>query len=168
MKKMVLVVGALVAGGVVFAKGGCLTEGSDAPDQKLAAHLDETCKIARANIDNPVRGVKKLGAYLDKHAGHIFGEWGDLLATIERIPDDKKHDKRARLARERIHTSVVRCAPDWIVFIEAVQQDPEASAMVERFSERLSRTLEIIGGGNVRQLPLSLDRALTNAIPLRR
>ncbi|NVB83388.1 MAG: hypothetical protein HOV81_33760 [Kofleriaceae bacterium] len=170
MTKTALIVGALVAGGVVFARGGCLTEGSTAPDQKLVGHLDDMCKIAGANVEKPVRGVKKLGKYLDKHAGDILGAWGDTLATIERIPDDKKHDDRARLARDRIHGSVGRCAPDWIAFITAVQNDPEASEMVERFSERLSRTLEIIGGNSadLRLLPVSIDRALSSAITLRR
>lgn len=169
MRKTVLVVGALVAGGVVFAKGGCLTGSSPAPDQKLASHLDDMCKIAGANIDTPVRGVKKLGAYLEKHTGDIFGEWGDTLAAIERIPDDAKHDARARLARDRIHGSVGRCGAEWVAFFQAVQNDPDASAMVERFSERLSRTLEIIGGNGaeLRALPLSIDRALARAIPLR-
>jgi hypothetical protein len=170
MTKMALVVGALVAGGVLYAKGGCLTGDSKAPDQRLVGHLDDMCKIAGANVDKPVRGVKKLGTYLDKHAGDILGAWGDTLATIERIPDDKKHDARARLARDRLHGSVGRCAPEWIAFITAVDNDPEASAMVERFTERLARTLEIIGGNSadLRLLPLSVDRAVSSAIVLRR
>lgn len=170
MKKMAVVIGALVAGGVVFARGGCLTGSSSAPDQKLASHLDDMCKIAGDNVEKPVRGVKKMGAYLEKHAGHILGAWGDTLAAIERIPDDKKHDDRARVARDRIHGSIGRCAPEWIAFFTAVQNDPDASEMVERFSERLSRTLEIIGGNSadLRLLPLSVDRALSNAIVIRR
>ncbi len=170
MKKTALVLGALVAGGVVFAKGGCLTGSTSAPDQKLAGHLDDMCKIADANLDAPVRGVKKLGGYLEKHTGDLFGAWGDTLAAIERIPDDDKHDARARVARDRIHGSIGRCASTWAAFFSAVQNDPEASALVERFSERLGRTLEIIGGNStdLRTLPRSIDRALSRAIPLRR
>lgn len=169
MNKAALVVGALVAGGVVFAKGGCLTGSSQAPDQKLVGHLDDMCKIADANVDAPVRGVKKLGKYLEKHTGDIFGAWGDTLAVIERIPDDGKHDARARLARDRLHGSVGRCAATWMAFFQAVENSPEATAIVERFGERLARTLEIIGANSadLRTLPVSIDRALSRAIPLR-
>lgn len=165
MKKTALVVGALVAGGVVFAKGGCLTGSSSAPDQKLASHFDDMCKIARANVDSPLKGVRKLGVYLDKHVGHLLGAWGDTLATIERIPDDQKHDDRARLARDRIHNSIGTCAADWLAFVQAVQDDPEANELVERFSIRLSRTIEIISGNgsDLLHLPATVDRAVDRA-----
>lgn len=90
------------------------------------------CEVARKHVDTPVRGVQLLGRYLDQHTGDLLGEWGDTIAAIERIPDDL-----------------------------AVENDPAAKAMVERFAERLQRTLEIIGSGSpLRALPGALDRAI--------
>ena len=163
MKNSRWILGALVAGGVVFTiKGGCLNQEA-APDERLADRFTDMCKIARANVETPERGVRKLGHYLDKHAGHLFGEWGELLATIERIPDDNKHDKRAELARARIAKPLRACERDWERFANAVEQDPKAAELVNRFGERLGRTFEIIFSGahvDLKQLPLQLQRAL--------
>lgn len=147
MKASGWVVGALVAAGVVFTvKGGCLSS-EDPPDVRLAARFDQMCEIARDNIQTPERGVRKLGRFLDKHTGDMFGAFGDTLAAIERIPDDAKHDKRAALARDRLHNPFIRCARDWMRFAEAVEADPKAAELVERFNERFGRTLEIILSG---------------------
>jgi hypothetical protein len=153
--------GALLAGGVVLAmRGGCLTA-KEAPDIELAGRFDSMCKIARANIDDPVRGVRKLGHYLDQHAGDLLGEWGETLATIERIGDDAKHDQRARLARSRLSRPLRACEDDWMRFGQAVEASPEASALVERFGERLNRTLEIIlAGADFKRLPHALQQRL--------
>jgi len=43
------------------------------PDQRLAAHLEDLCEIARARTSRPERGVKRLGAYLAKNLGSITG-----------------------------------------------------------------------------------------------
>lgn len=147
MKASRLVLGALVAGGLVFTvKGGCLTS-EPAPDERLAKHFDGMCAIARDNIKTPERGVRKLGRYLDKHARDMFGDFGDMLATIERIKDDDKHDRRAEVARDRIRRPVIACARDWNRFGEAVSGDPKASELLEHFNERLGRTFEIIFSG---------------------
>jgi hypothetical protein len=147
MKATGWVLGALVAAGVVFTvKGGCLNS-EDPPDVRLAGRFDQMCEIARDNIQTPERGVRKLGGFLDKHTGDMFGAFGDTLAAIERIPDDAKHDKRAELARDRLQKPFIRCARDWMRFAEAVDADPKASELVERFNERFGRTLEIILSG---------------------
>jgi hypothetical protein len=147
MKASSLVLGALVAGGLVFTvKGGCLTS-EPAPDERLAKHFESMCAIGRDNIKTPERGVRKLGRYLDKHAGDMFGDFGDMLATIERIKDDDKHDRRAELARDRIRRPVIACARDWNRFGEAVGADPKATELLEHFNERLGRTFEIIFSG---------------------
>ena len=152
--------GALVAGGVVFAMRGCLSK-SAAPDERLAGRLDDMCQIARKHVDTPEAGLRQLGRYLDEHTGDLLGEWGDTLAAIERIPDDAKHDQRARLARDRIRQPVLACQRDWMAFGQAVEADPAAKALLERFSERLSRTFEIIGSGwSLHDLPSELDAAI--------
>ena len=161
MRASALIVGALVAGGVLYtAQDGCLSD-EPAPDERLAKHFDSMCKIARDNIKTPERGVRKLGRYLDDHARDMFGDFGDMLATIERIPDDAKHDKRAEKARSRLQRPLVACARDWNRFGEAVSRDPKATELVEHFNERLSRTFEIIFSGteqfDLLQLPQRLQ-----------
>ena len=163
MKASGMVVAALVAGGVVFTiQGGCLSS-EPAPDERLAKHFDEMCVIARGNIKTPEKGVRKLGHYLDKHARHIFGDFGDMLATIERIKDDGKHDRRAEQARDRMRRPIIACARDWNRFGEAVSADEKASELLEHFNERLSRTFEIIFSGTERfdllKLPAQLQLA---------
>jgi len=146
-----IVAGALVAGGVVLATkgGGCLRQ-EQAPDQRLASRFVSLCEIARANVDTPERGVRKLGHYLDKHAGDLLGDWGQTLAAIERIGDDRRHDDRARLARNRLTKPLRACERDWSRFGEAVENDPEAARLVENFGARLNRTFEIIFSGGPR------------------
>jgi hypothetical protein len=157
--------GALIAAGLVFTiKGGCLNDSTKAPDERLASRLDDLCQIARGNIGTPVRGVQKLGGYMAKHTGDVLGDFGATIATIERIPDDKKHDDRARVARDRIRKPLRACEADWIRFGNAVENNPEATAIVEKFSIRLNRTIEIIFSGmpntKLVDLPRELDRAL--------
>jgi hypothetical protein len=153
--------GALVAGGVVMTMRGCLSKKA-APDERLAGRLTDLCEIARKHIDTPEAGLRTMGRYLDRHTGDLFGEWGDTLAAIERIPNDDKHDDRARLARDRIRKPVYACQRDWMRFGQAVENDPAAKALLEHFSERLSRTFEIIGSGwTLRDLPAEIDQALS-------
>ena len=104
------------------------------------------CVIARENITSPERGVRKLGGYMAKHTGDLMADWGNTLAVIEKISDDDKHDARARLARDRIRRPVIVCARDWARFHEAVEADPEATALIVDFNVRLNRTMEIIFG----------------------
>lgn len=159
-----LAVAALVAGGAVMTmRGGCLDSSTKAPDELLAVRFEEMCAIARANISTPERGVRKLGHYLGKHAGDITGDWGATLAAIERIDDDRKHDDRARLARDRIRTPLRACERDWVRFGNAVEADPKAKALVDRFSIRFNRTIEIIFSGAKLDL-LTLPSTLGDAI----
>lgn len=146
-KKGWLVVALVATGAGYTLKGGCLDSASPAPDSKLADHLGDLCKIARANIESPSKGVSKLGEYMGKNTGEMFGAWGDTLAEIEKIADDDKHDDRARQARDRIRKPVLLCAQTWNKFFEAVEADPEASEKMENFNLRLNRTFEIIFGG---------------------
>ena len=165
MKANGWILGAVLAAGVGFTiKGGCLNT-DPAPDERLANHFDKLmCGIARDNINTPERGVRKLGHYLDKHAGHIFGDFGDMLATIERIPDDAKHDKRAEKARERLQKPIIACARDWNRFGDAIGNDPKALALLERFNERLSRTFEIIFGEGREFDLLQLPQQMTGTL----
>ena len=153
-----LILGAVVAAGLGYTvKAGCWSSSRPA-DARLASHFDKMmCGIARKNVNTPERGVRELGRYLDKNAQAMFGDFGDMLATIERIPDDNKHDRRAEKARERLSKPLMACGRDWNRFGEAVGNDPKAIELLERFNERLSRTFEIIFGGGRRfdmlQLP---------------
>src|SRR5688500_15350840 len=103
MKTSGWILGVVAAVGIAITiKGGCASS-SRAPDERLAGHFDKLmCNIARKNIKTPERGVRQLGRYLDRHARDMFGDFGDMLATIERIQDDDKHDRRAKQARARL------------------------------------------------------------------
>ncbi|HTL32748.1 MAG TPA: hypothetical protein VL326_06475 [Kofleriaceae bacterium] len=144
MKIKGAVAGVLLAGGVVFATRGCLSTASRAPDERVAKRLGDICDIARDNVKTPEKGVRKLGGYLDKNVDKLLADYGAMFAAIERIPDDKRHDDRARLARDRLRKAA--CESDMQRFAEAIKADPKASALLERFAERFSRTLEIISG----------------------
>jgi hypothetical protein len=121
--------------------------GTTDPDEQLAARLDALCAIARDHVDQPTAGVRALGGYLGEHTGDLLGELGATIQLIERIPDDGRHDERARLARERIHAPLLACAADWARFSDAVEASPEASELIGRATDRLGRTLEIIFSG---------------------
>lgn len=156
-------VGTLAVAGLGFGiKGGCLNQASKAPDEKLAARLDDLCVIARDNIQTPERGVRKLGGYMGKHAGDLMADWGNTLAAIEKISDDSKHDARARVARDRIRKPMIACARDWMRFHEAVEDSPEATALIVAFNVRFNRTIEIIFGQDAHvdllHLPMQLVR----------
>ena len=154
-----ILVGALIAGGVVFAMRGCLSKAD--PDERLAGRFDKMCSIARDNVKSPERGVKKLGMYLGDHLGDITGEFGVTIAMIEKIRDDEKHDQRARVARDRILGSVGECAQDWVDFADAVENDPAALALLQHANERLSRTLDILlGGDSLKKLPAKLEHSI--------
>jgi hypothetical protein len=166
MKTSGWILGALVAGGVAFTiKGGCLTS-ERAPDERLADHFEKLmCGIARDNLKTPERGVRALGHYLDKHARDMFGDFGDMLATIERIPDDEKHDRRAEKARDRLVKPVIACGRDRNRFGEAIANDPKAMELLERFNERLGRTFEIIFGGGQELDVLHLPERMLATLP---
>ena len=134
---------ALVAGGVVYGiRGGCVN--SAAPDEELADHFEELCDIAGDNVETPKKGVKKIGRYLGRHLDDILGDFGSTIVTIEKISDDRKHDERARLARDRMQRPWIECQAEWYAFWMAVDEDPEASELANRAADRLGRTFEII------------------------
>jgi hypothetical protein len=147
MKMNRVVIAALVAGGAVAAvkMGGCLS--SKDPDEKFGGHVEDICKIARDGAGKPVAGVKKLGHFLADHAGDMAKEYVDTIALIELIEDDGKHDDRARLAHERMVGPLVDCIKDLENFLDAIEGNEEASALVNHTMERIDRTLNIIGGG---------------------
>ncbi len=153
--KVWLAAALLVAGGVVYTSRGCVNQLD--PDQKLAARLGDLCEVVRDNMKTPEHGLREIGRYLVKHGGEMTGELGSTIATIEAIADDNKHDKRAELARERLHKT--SCGADWERFIDAVDADPDAYALLEHHIQRLARTLEIILGAklDLRHLPEQLE-----------
>jgi hypothetical protein len=140
------IVVAVALGTGALTMRGCLSR--PAPDERLARRIEMMCSIARANVETPEDGVRALGKYLDKHLGDVLGEFGDTIASIERISDDADHDDRARVARDRIRTPLRACERDWKRFADAVAADRAAMQLVENASARLSRTLEIIFQGH--------------------
>jgi hypothetical protein len=158
-----MVVVAVATGMVVTARGGCLTR--KAPDEKLASRFEAICDIARENSDTPVAGVRALGGYLGTHLDDMTGELGGTIAMIEKIPDDREHDLRARKAKERMFAPLRACQRDLDQFFDAVEADPTATAIVNRAFERLGRTLDIILSSNglrdvhdLRGLPARLEQ----------
>jgi hypothetical protein len=57
---------------------------------------------------------------------------------------------------------VIKCARDWNRFGEAVSDDPKAVELLERFNERLGRTIEIIFGDGGQFDALWLPEQLTD------
>lgn len=172
-KQSRLVLAGLMLAMLVMATRGCLGCGGSrrAPDAALGGQFEELCRFAERGIDNPVEGVRSIGAYLIAHTGDMLKNFGDTLAVIEQIADDKAHDDRARVARDRLVGPIAACEDTWEQFALAVARDDEASALVERASDRLGRTLTIILSGgparSLRELPSRLTRAIDRALPAR-
>jgi hypothetical protein len=113
-----------------------------APDERIGARLAGVCPIARANIDTPLHGVDEVGGYIADNAPAILHDFAELVATIERIRDPRRHDRRAELASDRMFAPVSRCHRDLERFAEAVDEDEDAK---ERWEEGTARTIRTIG-----------------------
>lgn len=116
------------------------------PDQRLAVHAQHMCAIAKAGIAQPRTGIVRMLRYHGDHLPDMAAALAETLVLIERIPDDRAHDARARVARDRLRAPVVACEEPWQRFVDAVGKDPEAAAILERASKRLGRTIEIVFG----------------------
>jgi hypothetical protein len=147
-------VAAVVVGGLVIRGGACTACKSvrPEPDERLAHHLRNLCEVAEDGAIEPRTGVLKLMRYYGDHGPDMLQAFGATLVTIERIADDAAHDRRARVARDRIQKPLLDCAETWEEFAEAVENDPEASETLERGMTRLGRTLEILFGESDRAL----------------
>lgn len=157
---------AAVAIGGAFAARDCLDDAGSDPDERLAAQLEHVlCKIGKVGAKDPVKGVRKLGAYLAEHSGDMLKNFGDTIAMIESIRDDKKHDARAYKARDTLATPIVDCDETWNEFGERVEDSPEAIALLDHAGKRLERTLDIIfddrARSTFRELPRELGRVLS-------
>jgi hypothetical protein len=138
----------VVLGAVVIRGGACgaCNATRAAPDERLASHLRALCQVAEQGIDDPRAGVRTMMRYYGDHGPDMLEAFGATLVTIERIDDDAAHDRRAGVARDRIQAPLLACAETFAEFAEAVEADPEASAILERGVTRLGRTLEILFG----------------------
>jgi hypothetical protein len=139
-----VVLGALIVGGSVFAMKGCLSKQS--PDREVGAHFAKVCSIAKKNVHTPERGVRELGRYFSAHLGDLTGAVGDTIAMIESIPDDERHDKRAREARDAMFAPLRACQSDLAEFAQAINEDERATELMNRAGQRLGRTIDIILG----------------------
>ena len=146
---------AAIAGGVAYTAKGCLNR--PAPDQKLAGQFEELCDIARVGTGDPVGGVKMLGRFFVRRGGDLAKNAVDMIALIERIPDEGAHTERAIIARDRL--AAVSCRADWERFNRAIDENEEAMAMIQEAMVRLNSTLEIILGPNLRlrDLPARIE-----------
>jgi hypothetical protein len=76
----------------------------------------------------------------------MLHDYGELVTSIERVADDRRHDERAREAGRVINAPLHECADTLERFAEAVEADDEASAKVSRGVDRLGRTLQLLFG----------------------
>jgi hypothetical protein len=148
-----MLVAAVVVGGWAVRGGACGACRSvrQEPDVRLAHHLQNLCTVAEDGAIEPRTGVRKLMRYYGDHGPDMVAAFAETLVTIERIDNDDAHDARARLARDRIQKPLLDCADTWEEFAQAVENDPEASATLQRGVERLGRTLEILFGESQRE-----------------
>ena len=136
---------------------------SHTPDQRLASRIDDLCQIAAKHVERPKVGVVKWFSYLGAHAPDMLEQTGAMFVEIERIPDDRAHDERARQAARRLHPVLQRCEKPLNDFFQAVEADPEANQIFTRGMDRFSRTLAILSGADPHGLlrgqldPLSID-----------
>ena len=144
MKRVVLF---LVVALVIALVWWMSRDGRRSPDERIADHTRELCKIAKAGIEAPDDGVRRMFRYHGDKGPAMARDWAELLVLIERIDDDRAHDERARLAARRIHAPAARCAQTFQRFADAIERDPAAKQRLERGLERFSRTLEILFGG---------------------
>ena len=116
------------------------------PEARLAGRYRELCGIAGSNVKSPSRGVDRMGAFFAAHGAEMLHDYGELVTSIERVADDRRHDERAREAGRVINAPLHECADTLERFAEAVEADDEASAKVSRGVDRLGRTLQLLFG----------------------
>lgn len=130
------------------ACGGChQDEKRRDPDERLALHFTHLCAIAEDGVDHPRPGIERFLRYHGDHSPDMASALAETLVVIERTADDGAHDRRARLARDRMRAPVVACEETLGEFFAAVAEDPQASRTLERATTRLNRTIEIVFGG---------------------
>jgi hypothetical protein len=138
------------------------------PDDKLVKYVDGMCEVMGKHVDTPRAGVDALFGYYGRNAPDMFMQFGALLVEIERIPDDRAHDRRARKANAKLRKAFKRCEPTAERFAQAVERDPRARTKLERGVERLGRTLEILLGGAGGKSPLGgLSTEVRRLLPVR-
>ncbi len=147
MKKLAFAAASLVV--IALSVRAC----SRSPDEKLRDHFSALCEIADDGVDHPRRGVDRLFSYLGDQGPDMLQSFGTLLVEIERIPEDHRHDERARQARDRMFAPLTDCAERFQRFADAISANPEANAAFERGLERFARTLSILFEGAGRNLP---------------
>jgi hypothetical protein len=145
------------AGISLLAIGLSMRACSRAPDERLREHFSALCDIADFGAHHPKPGVDRLFSYFGDHGPDMLQSFGALLVEIERIPDDRVHDQRAREARDRMFAPLAACQDDLARFGEAIEASPEANAAFDRGMERFGRTLSILFEGSGRNLPLQFS-----------
>jgi hypothetical protein len=153
MRKAATLLGVGILSFFVLRSLACTSDARE-PDEKLADHLDNLCSVAERGIKSPDDGVRRLFAYFGENGPQMLHTFGDLLVTIERIDDDRRHDERARVANRRLRARLLACRTTWERFAESVERDDRASRRLERGLDRFGRTMEIIFGQAMEDLPM--------------
>jgi len=111
------------------------------PEAKLATHLDQLSRLMEKHVRSPRGAVTRFFDYNQEHLSEMLGLWGDILATLDRIENDKSREARGRRLVATLRPSLQRFGETSQRFFEAVQRDPEARQELERRLARL-RPLE--------------------------
>ncbi len=154
MKRRALVLGLVCGGSLVYlAVRGCGNE----PEGRLAAHLDKLTAIMKGNLGSPQKGVTRLFDYNQAHVSEMLGLWGEIIATLDRIEDDRAREKRGKRIVETLRPALDRFAAAAEPFFERVQRDPEARRTLEQRLARLKPLEDLfqsLGRFGARLLPL--------------
>jgi hypothetical protein len=132
---------AVVCGGCLayLAVRGCGNE----PEGRLAAHLDALSKIMKGHLGSPEKGVTRLFDYNQAHVSEMLGLWGELIATLDRIEDDRAREKRGKRIVATLRPALDRFAAAAEPFFERVQRDPAARRTLEQRLARLKPLEEL-------------------------
>jgi DNA repair ATPase RecN len=148
MRRWRWIVGALfVAAGAVAV---CQLGGGE-PEDKLAANLDKLSRIMLDNVRTPKKGVTRVFDYNRDHIAEMLARWGEIIADLDRIENDKQREKRGRHIVKVLRPALERAGQAAERFFEAVSRDPEAQRELERRLARL-KPLEELFRSLARQL----------------
>jgi hypothetical protein len=140
-KKRGAVFAILVAGSIAAVCGvrGC----GDEPEDKLAVHLDQLTKIMKGGLGSPNQGVTRLFDYNQANISEMLGLWGEIIATLDRIEDDRTRERRGRRIVQVLRPALDRFGAAAEPFFERVQRDPEAKRTLEKRLARLKPLEEL-------------------------
>ena len=127
-------IASLVVGASVLAL--CRVGGSR-PEKKLAAHVDELTQIMKRNLATPEAGVTELFDHNREHVSAMLALWGEIIAALDRIEDDRARERRGRQIVAGLRPALDRFGQAAERFFDRVDRDPRARAALEKRLARL-------------------------------